>query len=62
MGSSQKIVLYFQNRGGGGGDGGSGITTCEISVAIDFGLENQTFFAKSDIFIPNCGGVHLFKK
>ena len=27
---------------------------CEILVANVFGLENPTFLAKSDIFIPKC--------
>ena len=31
-------------------------TLCEISVTIAFGLENSTFLAQSDIFIPK--GAH----
>ena len=36
-------------------------TLRELLVAIVFGLENPTFLAKSDIFIPKCtegGRVH----
>ena len=32
-------------------------TLGEILVAIVFGLENPTFLAKSDIWIPKCTGV-----
>ena len=43
--------------------GGSGTPKL---VTIVFGLENPTFLAKSDIWIPKCtegaGGVHLFRK
>ena len=31
-------------------------TLCKILAAIVFGLENLTFWAKSDIFIPECEG------
>ena len=55
LGKASEKLVFFRNI--------SGIPKplCEILVAFVFGLENLTFLAKSDIFIPKCnegdGGV-----
>ena len=58
-GSTKKMV-FFRNISLR--KGGYSLTLCEM-VAIVFGLENGSFLAKSDIFIPKCteGGVHQFR-
>lgn len=57
--------VFFRDIYLKGGGGRYSETLCEILVAIDFGLENQTFLAKIHIFIPKCTegrGGYQFKK